>query len=325
MTYTSFSTASQIVDRFLSVLASHGISPPRGNVIETELLSAVELLDCIKHPQTAASRPSLLAEAGGMADLAAKILAVETQSEFHSFLPHLQLFASKEKWASSVQTTSGSATDDVHRKLNELYLGSLAIHIGFNVALDHPHASRGDNPDVMFDFSFDGQPAKRWALAIKTISSQSGQTIFERIAEASRQINATECVAERGIVVINTQGSLNHSHHWSAHYSSLEDASNTLADEIRTLIKKAHENRDDSEWEDLLSGKTSPIVLYLGHTVTHIATPLSNATPSILKVALCDSPVARQDEEALAIAHGINHYMQVITEGIPGDNGQQPR
>ncbi|HEY3851903.1 MAG TPA: hypothetical protein VGL87_13085, partial [Steroidobacteraceae bacterium] len=69
-------------------------------------------------------------------------------------------------------STKGHPTDDVHRKITELYLGTLALHLGRNVALDDPNEADGDNPDVLFDLvRGDGAPPKRWALAIKTIVS----------------------------------------------------------------------------------------------------------------------------------------------------------
>lgn len=325
MTYTSFLGANEIVDRFINLLSTHGISPPTGQGIEAELLSVTELLDVVRSPSDSTARPDLLAVAGGMFDLAAKLLAIETQPEFKEFIPHLKLFASKEKWASSVQTTPGSPIDDVHRKLNELYLGSLAVHIGSEVELDHPDASRGDNPDVMFTFELDAHPPKRWTFAIKTVSSRSGQTIFERIAEASRQINAPSCPAQRGIVVINTQGSLNHSKYWDTHFPDEEDAKAALRAEIRSLIAKANDNRDVSEWNQVISGKTSPVILYFGHIATHVPTPAAKSTPTVIKMAMFDQPTLQQDAEALAIVDGINRFMQRIQKGIPGTEGTLPR
>jgi hypothetical protein len=196
MSLTSFENADDIVGRFLALLAKHAISPPPNSGIEAEMLSVTELLDLTKNPSAVVGRPSLLAEAGGIFDLAAKVLAISSQPDFSTFIPHLRLFASQLPLASVVQTTPGAPTDDVHRKISELYLGTLAVHVGTNVALDHPSSSAGDNPDVMFDATREkGGSKKRWALAIKAIGTTSGQTIFERISEASGQINASACPA----------------------------------------------------------------------------------------------------------------------------------
>ena len=49
-----------------------------------------------------------------------------------------------------------------------------------------------------------------WALAIKTISSRSGQTIFERIADGAEQIDRKACIADIGIVIINAKSAIDH-------------------------------------------------------------------------------------------------------------------
>jgi hypothetical protein len=321
MSLTSFENADNIVDRFLALLKKHKITPPPVNSgIEAEMLSVIELLDLTKNPSAGVGRPSLLAEGGGIFDLAAKVLAIESQPEFSSFIPHLQLFASKLPLASVVQTIPGDANDDVHRKISELYLGSLAVHVGTNVVLDHPTSSAGDNPDVLFDATriADGT-TNRWALAIKTISTSSGQTIFERISEASVQINAPACVAGRGIVVINTQGALDPAKTlWPTTFKNLDDARDALKERIRTFADAASDKRPSSEWECVLSNKTSPVVLYMGHAVVRISGPGNIEVPTVIKVLYLDKPTETSDEEAESIAWYLNDYMQRITKGNPG-------
>jgi hypothetical protein len=268
----------------------------------------------------------LLAEAGGIFDLAAKVLSISGEPEFDSFVAHLGLFAAKLPLASAVQSTKGNATDDIHRKITELYLGTLAIHVGRNVKLDDPHAARGDNPDVLFDcLSEDGEITKRWALAVKTISSTRGQTIFERISEGSKQINAPACQAHRGIVVINAQGSLDHSTLWSSSFPNEERAIDALTEQIRGLAEAARADRPLSEWEEVFTRKTSPIVLYMGHAVVRIAIQDNQEIPTVLKVLNVDHPTDRRDPEAESVAWLLNHYMQSITRGHPGRDGKQPQ
>jgi len=87
-------------------------------------------------------------------------------------------------------------------------MGSLAVHFAFDVQLDHPVNSKGDNPDLMFEVRPEGHSPSRWALAIKSLSSRNGQTIYENIQKAARQIDAPACSASRGLVVINLTNSL---------------------------------------------------------------------------------------------------------------------
>jgi hypothetical protein len=326
MSVTSFREADTIVDRFLCLLSKKGIHPPPYSGIESELLSVTELLALTKNLSVATGRPSLLAEAGGIFDLAAKVLSISNQPEFDSFAPHLGLFSAKLPLASAVQSTKGHATDDVHRKITELYLGSLAIHVGHNVEIDDPGAARGDNPDVLFDcVTEDGETTKRWALAIKTISSTHGQTIFERISDGSKQINAPACQAHRGIVVINAQGALAHSTLWSSLFPNEERAIDALTGQIRGLAQAAGADRPLSEWQEVFSGRTSSIVLYMGHAVVRIATQDNEEIPTVLKVLVVDHPTQCCDAEAESVAWRLNHYMQSITKGHPGHGGKQPQ
>ncbi|CAG9273475.1 conserved hypothetical protein [Paraburkholderia unamae] len=321
MTFISYQEAEEIVDRFIGLLARHSINPPPGSGIEAELLSIVQMLQPGANPPT----PTLLPIGGGILDLAAKLLAISTQPEFNTFTPHLQLFASNAPLATAVQTMPGQPTDDVHRKLNELYLGSLAVHLGHKVELDHPSAAVGDNPDVLFDLmSADGTATTRWALAIKTISTQSGQTIFERIQEASQQINAPRCPAERGMVVINTQGSLNHSDLWTARYGNVTEAITAVKQQIKALVDKAHAGRPISDWVGALYGKASPVVLYIGHAVVRVPTAISRSTPTVIKVAVTDQPSQQPDQLGMLVADRLNHYMQTINRGVPGGAQTEP-
>jgi hypothetical protein len=325
MSLTRFRNADDIVSRFLALLTKHGITPPVNSGIEAEMLSVTELLELTKNPSAVVGRPSLLAEAGGIFDLAAKVLAISSQPEFSSFIPHLRLFASRLPLASVAQTTPGHATDDVHRKISELYLGSLAVHVGTNVALDHPTSAAGDNPDVLFDATKEKDDSKkRWALAIKTISSRSGQTIFERISEASGQINASACPADRGMVVINTQGALKPETLWPIPFQNLEDALEALKKRIRELADASRANRPVSDWESTLSGRTSPIVLYMGHAVVRVDISGHDEVPTVIKMLYVDNPTETSDDEAESIAGYLNEYMQYITKGIPGSDGRNP-
>jgi len=50
----------------------------------------------------------------------------------------------KVRAASLAQNASSSTHDDTARKLAELYIGSLAVHVGIDVALDSPTNAKGD-------------------------------------------------------------------------------------------------------------------------------------------------------------------------------------
>lgn len=325
MSFTSFEDADKIVDRFIKLLDSHGITPAIGSKIEGEFLSPLQLLESTRNLGRLVNCPELLADAGGMYDLAAKLLAVETQPEFQSFIPHLQLFEKGAPFATAVQPKRGDIRDDVNRKLAELYLGSLAVHFSFNVQLDDPVHSKGDNPDVMFEMRQGGRPSSVWALAIKTVSSHHGQTIFENIQKAAKQIDALACPADRGIVVINVKNSLQHDQLWKTTYESLNEATADLLKQIDAIINATQAARPHSDWGPLFANRASPSVFFYAQAVIRLRMAAGKEVPTILKVAKLVNPLSCKDPTAEIIAQHLNEGMQKILRGIPGTLGQMPR
>jgi len=324
MSFTSFEDADKIVDRFINVLHMHGVTPAIGSKIESEFLSPLELLESTRSLGALVDNPELLADAAGMYDLAAKLLAVETQPEFDSFIPHLKLFEAGAEFSTAVQPKKGDIRDDVNRKLAELYLGSLAVHFAFNIQLDHPLNSKGDNPDVMFEVKPEEGAPSLWALAIKTVSSRSGQTIFENIQKAAKQIDAAACPANRGMVVINLKGSLQHDELWKSTYNSLDDAKAELLAQIDAIINAAEADRPLSDWEPLFSSRTAPLVFFFAQAVVRLRLPGFNEVPTVLKIAKLANPLGRQDPMAESIGTHLNHFMQSIHLGIAGTLDQMP-
>ena len=325
MSSTSFEDADNIVDRFINLLDKNNITPAIGSKIEDEFLSPLQLLESSRNFGNLIDNPELLADAGGMYDLAAKLLAVENQPEFQSFIPHLKLFEAGAEFATAVQQKRGDIRDDVNRKLAELYLGSLAIHFSFNVKLDHPVHSKGDNPDVMFEIRQEDLPSSIWALAIKTVSSRQGQTIFENIQRAAEQIDADACTADRGMVVINLKNSLQHDQLWKTTYNSLEDAKAALLGQIDDIIAAVDTDRSRSDWGPLFENRTSPCVFYYAQAVVRLRNIAGKKVPTILKIAKLENPVSHQDSIAEHIALHLNDGMQKILKGIPGVDGQFPK
>ena len=265
----------------------------------------------------------LLAAAGGMYDLAAKLLSIAGEQEFATFTPHLKLFAKPAVYTSSIQSKAGDPRDDAGRKLTELYVGALAVHFAHDVALDHPEASQGDNPDVMFTTEDVSGARTRWAIAVKSIASRSGQTIFENVLKASAQINAKTCAAERGIVFIAARGSIDHASLWATPFPTLDSAIAALRSELRSLAALADQDRAEDDWNEALTGKTSPLFLLAGQAVVQVVTD-AGPVPTILKMVLEHNPLGRSDANALQVAFHLNHFMQTVVKGDPGSPGQFP-
>jgi len=332
MTLVSFEAAHDVGDRFLGLLHKHGINPPVGSGIENELLSLVELLEVAKNPSLAQgpSQVAILRSAAGVHDFAAKLLSVEPIPEFSRFLPHLQLIAeSKVLIASLGQNASSGPFDDTARKMAELYIGCLAAYAGTDVRLDHPTKSVGDNPDVLVDVSeiLLTETTRRWALAVKTISSKHGQTIFERIKEGSQQIDSVRCQADVGMIVINAKSALDHESLWNptVPFSTREEAANALRAQLDALVASTGKDRASSEWDEVFNGRVVRPVLFMGQSLVKLPTPVGAQTPTALKLLMPYDAVGTADPVAAGLAEVLNDYMQKILLGIPGSPGQEPR
>ena len=264
MTLVPFQKADDVGDRFLALLHRHQIEPAIGSAIEDELLSLTHLLEVVKNPELAVGeeRLKVLRDAAGMHDLAAKVLSTESLPEFPKCLDHLRLIAKPDPAASIGQLGPGSVLDDTVRKMTELYIGCFAAHCGEDLLLDSPNAAKGDNPDVMFRYR-----EKLWALAIKTISSRAGQTIFERISDGARQIDRKACPADIGMVVINAKNAIDHEALWEREYADLDTAIAATDSELDVLMEAANQDRPQDEWDDLFVGRVVRPILLMGQSM----------------------------------------------------------
>jgi hypothetical protein len=335
VSYVSFDDADLIGDRFLALLAKLKINPPVGSRLEDDLLSITQLIDVIKDPNLArgSDEARTIRTAAAVHDFAAKILAIDGIDEFDRFIPHLQLISHSKlpkELADPSITQMSESLDDAARKMAELYLGTLIAHFGTDVVLDSPTRNKGkrDNPDVLFTCqeSTPNSNPRRWTLAIKTISSSQGQTIFERVEDGVDQIDAPECPADVGLIVINTKNALNHKALWDAHFADEASAKRALFDQIMELILKAEKDRPQSDWDELFVGKAVRPILFLGQSVVRLSTsPGGPHTPVALKMLIAHAAHGTPDSTGWAIAHFMNEYMQQILLGKPGAPGQQPR
>jgi hypothetical protein len=327
MGLVSFLVANDVGDRFLDLLARHGISPPVGSKLETELLSISQLLEVVKNPSAYSSdeQVAVLRAAAGVHDLAAKVLSVEPTAEFDGFIPHLRLITDRKVPSASIrQNAAGAASDDTSRKMAELYMGCLAAHVGREVVLDSPTAAKGDNPDVIFQTDPDGLPSRLWALAIKTISSRQGQTIYDRIVDGARQIDRFDCPAEVGIVVINTKGALDHDALWNSVFANEDHAGDAMKAQVFDLIAAAEKDRDAAEWSAVFSGRTVRPVLFLAQSLVSLPTPAGLRTPTALKMLFAHSFGEEPDAEAHSLAIAMNGFMHSVLLGNPGRSGTMP-
>lgn len=304
MTFVPFSRADQCATEFLALLAKMGIHPLNRGRIEGQFLTVTELLDIWKSGIVIPGCEDVIRTAAGIHDFAAKVLAAQNLPEFKDFRGHLELIATGELETTLSQMTLG-AHEDASRKLVELYIALLAIHVGTNVALDHPNCSKGDNPDVMFDWN-----GHRWAIAIKATTTMQGQTLYEHMTKAASQIEASK--ADRGFVLLSVTNGLDHRALWNAPFSTTKDACAALRDQISRFVNAAELNRPVLEWADLFSGKTASPVLFMGQSVVQLPTMVSDQTATPIKMLLTSEFGHAMDVEAEALAYDLNDRMQTI-------------
>lgn len=330
MSIVPFNHANNIGDRFLDMLRRHGINPGISSKLENELLSLTALIEIWENPSLIEDEQyklNILRSAAGLYDLGAKILTVEPLQDFPTFLPHLQLIGElKYDYASLGQNVASGPSDDTARKIAELYIGCLAVHVGIDIQLDSPTNAKGDNPDVMFTVKKDDreESSQRWALAIKTISTTQGQTIFERIREGALQIDDPKCSADRGMVIINAKSALDHDALWNGNYNDSSEGVAALKAQLDYLAEQADLNRPQQEWDDIFLAKVVRPIIFMGQTLITLPTPLSNKTPTILRLFSIYCANGKADETGCGLAFCMNEFMQKIQNGIPGGDGFLP-
>lgn len=316
MSYITFSEAERIGDSFLKLLTDKGIQPPIHSALENEFLSLTQLMAIFKNPNCYSSieQDNIVRTSAGFFDFAAKVLSVARIEEFDEFLPHLRLINDRKYKEKSILQNATCLDDDMSRKMTELYIACLVAHIGTKIELDDPNHSKGKNPDIIFNvkpyISKHQYETQTWAIAIKTISTTQGQTIFDRIQEAAHQIDVPDGKWDHGMITINTRDALNHDELWNADFPDLESA---------------NENRPQEEWEKLFKNKVVRPILFLGQSVVRLPTHSGNKTPTALKILLGDSANGIPNQVALNLCEYMNHFMQDISHGIPGSIGVPPK
>jgi len=310
MTLIPYAYANAVVDEFHALLSTHKINPPARSKAENDLFSMAELLEIWRDPQGRIAQPCLIRAAAGAHDLASKVLCARGLPEFPAVLPHLKLMAEAPDFSRVILMDKGDGRDDLSRKYAELYLACLAIHCGTGLRLDHPVKSKGDNPDVMLLFE-----GKTWALAVKTISSTQGQSVYTNIAGAAEQIERSSAAA--GLVVINAKNVIPHDTIWNKNYGNLDEAVADLNAVAREICTNASANRPDKEWQDVFQSKaTVAPVLFILQSVARIhLSPGLVSTP--IKVIACDPFGRSLDDDAMKLAESLNMVAASLLGSTP--------
>ncbi len=202
-----FAGARDAVDAFAAALRAHGIEIAPGSDLEAVALIVREMDGWRLRPNTAELNEDIrvdLRRVAGLLELVKHVNAEYLRTlTLEPFVLHLMLLNEARQVAQNVPQVIDEATN----KLFELFLGLLCSRCGTNLALDHPAAARGDNPDIMIDIE-----NRRWGFACKVIEGQSPLSWFTLLEKGIDQIEKSE--AEIGCVAFNLKNLIDHDALW---------------------------------------------------------------------------------------------------------------
>jgi len=202
-----FNTSEQLLFDFEQLLKDNGL------VIETnsdlERISIAILETNAKHKKEILHDDKndvrdIFSDVSGLIDFVSQILKHKNHKDFGKLVPHLQLLNTS---STSVLTTKSKVTDEGNNKLFELYIALLCMAFSGNVDLDDPKNSKGDNPDIIFDYKHE-----KWAIACKALHSNKERTLYDTIVKGTDQINRS--AASKGIVAVNLKNIIDREELW---------------------------------------------------------------------------------------------------------------
>ena len=201
-----YEAMEKLVFAFEEVLKQHGIQIASGSNLERTCLAVLDILAKKRLPNL--HRPmtdirKYFAEVVGLWVFMNKLVRLQGHAGFKELVPHLSLLNS----GNVPQNVHSPISDQASNKIFELLLALICLETGSDLELDNPHASRGNNPDVLSTIL-----GKRWGFACKTLHSSSSKTLFDRVCEGVDQIERSH--AEVGCVVLNFKNLIDHDHAW---------------------------------------------------------------------------------------------------------------
>jgi hypothetical protein len=200
-----FNDAINLTFEFEKLLRSKGIEVRPGSALEHMALSFIEALSTVETREIAKKQDltTLMPQMIGVAELACHVLAVRDCADFDQLLPHLAALND----GSAIQNMPSLTSDEATNKIFELFIATLVMRCGKDVKLDHPKASKGDNPDVLATIA-----GRRWGIACKVLHGKHHEGILQNLEKGIDQIEKSP--AETGIVVFNLKNVLQHSRYF---------------------------------------------------------------------------------------------------------------
>jgi hypothetical protein len=295
---------SDWIGRFEEILKQFDITIASGSVLEAVALDTFKLWEEYQgfmEFSGPAELRNIYVEAMGFHDLLRHILANEEHPSLSQLVPHFRLMNENrflENARKSLEETKRTrrlsqnmaalSIDQGANKLFELLIALICMRFSQTVTLDDPNHSEGDNPDVIFDY--DG---KKWAIACKTIHTQSGEGLLALIDSAIEQIENSK--AETGFVCLNFKNQIRHEDYWSPGpdglisaqrvFASRDEFGHALLGEIREDFQRRLSGIESEAISAKFDGKKArPLALTFAQTagVVKGAETGDNEIPTIL-------------------------------------------
>lgn len=202
-----FSASEQDIFDFEQMLHDNGLTIQANS--DLERISFAVLETNAKHKKEIEHNDNtdirhIFSDVAGIVDFVKQILKQRMHPDFNQVIPHLHLL---NKASTATLTSRSKITDDGNNKLMELYIALLCMSFATNIRLDDPNNSKGDNPDVMFDFA-----NQKWAIACKALHSAKEKTLYDTLEKGTEQINRSN--ADKGIVVVNLKNIIDRDRIW---------------------------------------------------------------------------------------------------------------
>lgn len=202
----TFDHARQIAERFEVVLDSYGVEISTGSELEAAVFEMMDLEDRRRGRSIVVPGEDIrasMARTLGVLHFAELVVATHARGrQLHSLLPHLRLL-NEGATAQNIRRIGDEAANKIFEVLN----GLACMNFATQVQLDDPVHSKGDNPDILFQFM-----NRQWALACKVPNGESMISAFDNIESAVAQIERS--TAERGVVVLNARNWIDHDQIW---------------------------------------------------------------------------------------------------------------
>ena len=157
-----FDTSEKEIFEFEELLKSKGLSIQANTDLQRISLAVLETnakhKKEIQHDNRTDIR-EVFSDVAGIVDFVKQILKHKNHHDFDQIIPHLQLLNTA---STATLTSKSKVSDDGNNKLIEMYIALLCMSFATHVRLDDPNNSKGDNPDIMFEFN-----NQKWAIACK--------------------------------------------------------------------------------------------------------------------------------------------------------------